>query len=107
LATRILTPLELAGIDALDPHAHRQATLLYFALKEAVYKAIDPYVERYVRFTEVEVELDLGGLQEAEASGTATVALRLPECERMPLTVHAAWMLEPSWIVTTALGRRG
>jgi 4'-phosphopantetheinyl transferase EntD len=47
---RILTPRE----PVRDP---RDVTL-YFAIKEAIYKAVDPFVRRYVGFTEVEIDLE-------------------------------------------------
>ncbi len=106
LALRILTARERDVIDALTGYAHLDATILRFALKEAVYKAIDPHVQRYVRFTEVEVEVevDVDTQERIEAgitTGLAHVALLLPE--RPPLTVHAAWQVEQHWIIATAI----
>jgi len=49
IAPRILTPRE--------PRAAGAALTRVFAIKEAIYKAIDPIVRRYVHFGEVEVEL--------------------------------------------------
>ncbi len=46
---RILTPRELAAI------ADRRDITRAFAIKEAIYKAIDPFVRRYVGFLEVEL----------------------------------------------------
>lgn len=103
LASRILTAREFDRIAPLDDAAHRDATLLYFALKEAVYKTIDPFVCRYVRFTEVELTLATDALMEGDTSGIALVTLRLPECDEVPLHVDAAWTLEPEWIVATAI----
>lgn len=96
LAERILTRRELDALRGLDPLAHREATLLRFALKEAVYKAIDPWVQRYVRFTEVELDISTGN-----AAGTAIVTLLLPE--RPPLTVVSAWWLHDEWITAAAM----
>jgi enterobactin synthetase component D len=56
IASRILTPREQAAL--VDPLDRGRAVTLRFAIKEAIYKAIDPYVRRYVAFTEVELELD-------------------------------------------------
>lgn len=53
IAPRILTPRELAAL----PDRGRAVTLR-FAIKEAIYKAVAPYVRRYVGFTEVELDLD-------------------------------------------------
>ncbi|MCC6245142.1 MAG: 4'-phosphopantetheinyl transferase superfamily protein, partial [Gemmatimonadaceae bacterium] len=97
LATRILTSYEQDRIATSDPLAHREATLVHFAIKEAVYKAIDPYVHRYVRFTEVELDL--------HNDGTATVRLFLPELEHAPVVVSAIWRLEDTWIIAAAKSR--
>ncbi len=100
LALRILTSRERSVLAALTPLAHLDATILRFALKEAVYKAIDPYVQRYVRFTEV--ELDVEAVSESSpTAGIAHVTLLLPE--RPALTVHAAWQLDDDWIIATAI----
>ncbi len=94
IATRILTPRELVALDGLDALAHRDATLLRFSLKEAIYKAIDPIVQRYVRFTEVEVDvLDDGG---------ANVTLLLPEFANTNVVVEAHWRTDAEWIVSVA-----
>ena len=104
LARRILTPREQEGIAALDDIAHRDAALLHFALKEAVYKAIDPFVERYVRFTEVEIEMAHAG--DVLHAGTAGVQLLLPELAGAPMSAQVAWYMEPDWIVAIAVARR-
>jgi len=94
IAERILTGAERDGIHGLDPLAHREATLIRFAIKEAVYKSIDPYVHRYVRFTEVELDV--------HADGHATVRLTLPESRIQHVSVSAQWRLEDRWIVAMA-----
>ena len=94
LASRILTRHEQERIETTDPLAHREATLVHFAIKEAVYKAIDPRVHRYVRFTEVELDVN--------ADGTATVRLFLPELHEHDVSVHAIWRLEDRWIIAAA-----
>lgn len=99
IAKRILTPDEQAAIAPLDALAHREATLVHFALKEAVYKAIDPYVERYVRFTEVELAV--------EGDGRATVRLLLPELAAGEIRVEARWRLDERWIIAMARSSRG
>jgi len=52
---RILTPREQARLGA-----DRRRVALAFAIKEAIYKAVDPVVRRYVGFTEVELDLEAG-----------------------------------------------
>ena len=94
IAHRILTVSERERLDGLDALAHHETTLVHFALKEAVYKSIDPYVGRYVRFTEV--ELDVG------ADGFAMVRLLLPEASVQEVTVDAHWRFEGTWIIAMA-----
>lgn len=96
IARKILTAREYAGLDrfAHDELAGREHTLIHFAIKEAVYKAIDPFVERYVRFTEVELDL--------QPNGEAGVSLLLPEPSVAAVRVHAHWQLDGEWIVAAA-----
>lgn len=61
IAPRVLTPAELDAIAALDEERRWIALLLRFSLKEAVYKAISPWVRRYVGFHEAEVTPDTDG----------------------------------------------
>ncbi len=98
IADRILTGAERETLQGLDPLEHREATLIRFALKEAVYKSIDPYVHRYVRFTEVELDV--------HTDGRATVRLTLPESSIQAVSVHAQWRLEDRWIVAMARSSR-
>lgn len=94
IADRILTPRELDALHRLDALAHREATLLRFALKEAVYKAIDPYVQRYVRFTEVELDV--------HDDGAVAVHLRLPDLDSTRVHVDARWRFDGDWIIAVA-----
>jgi enterobactin synthetase component D len=81
IARRILTPREL---DALPDRG--RAVTLRFAIKEAIYKAIDPYARRYVGFTEVELELT----GDAVAVTTA-----------LPYAIEAAWREHAGhWLAT-------
>ena len=98
IADRILTASERERLDGLDALAHRETTLVHFALKEAVYKSIDPYVGRYVRFTEVELEVG--------ADGFAMVRLLLPEASVQEVAVEAHWRFEGNWIIAMARSHR-
>jgi len=81
IARRILTPREQAAL----PDRGRAVTLR-FSIKEAIYKAIDPYVRRYVGFTEV--ELDVTG-----DAVTVTTAL--------PFAIEATWREHAGhWLAT-------
>jgi 4'-phosphopantetheinyl transferase EntD len=79
---RILTPRE-RGTFGSD----RRRVSLVFAIKEAIYKAVDPVVRRYVGFTEVELDLE---------AGTAT--------SQLPLELSFWWTEldapEPLWLAT-------
>ncbi|HEY0840166.1 MAG TPA: 4'-phosphopantetheinyl transferase superfamily protein [Vulgatibacter sp.] len=60
IAGRVLVPEEERALEALPEELRWEALAGRFALKEAVYKAIHPYVNRYVRFSEALVRLDPG-----------------------------------------------
>lgn len=94
IGRRILTAHEQDAIADLDALALRETTLVYFALKEAVYKAIDPLVQRYVRFTEVELDV--------HANGSAVVRLLMPELVARGLEVEAHWRVDGQHIVAMA-----
>lgn len=99
IARKILTAREFATLEQFrDDLAAREHTLVHFAIKEAVYKAIDPFVERYVRFTEVEIGL--------RADGEAEVTLHLPELNDGSVRVHAGWRVDDEWIVAQAFSYR-
>jgi 4'-phosphopantetheinyl transferase EntD len=85
IAGRILTPREQAQL----PDRGRAVTLR-FSIKEAIYKALDPYLHRYVSF--LEVELDLTGDQV-----WVTTAL--------PFAIEAAWREHAGHWLTTARAR--
>jgi 4'-phosphopantetheinyl transferase EntD len=88
IGRRILTPRELAAL----PDRGRAVTLR-FAIKEAIYKAIDPVLRRYVGFTEVELDVAL--------DGTCTVTTALP------LAIDAAWCEHGGhWVATARATRR-
>ena len=57
LAAQVLTQREQQQLPD-DDDGRARACLLRFSLKEALYKALDPWVRRYVGFLEVEVDVD-------------------------------------------------
>lgn len=75
IAGHVLTQAERAELVDLDEDARRREVLVRFSLKEALYKALDPFVRRYVGFLEVEAR-PLGDGAERE------VALVLPAAEQ-------------------------
>jgi 4'-phosphopantetheinyl transferase EntD len=97
IARRVLTEAERAGVDALAPAARWEAILLRFSLKEALYKALHPFVRRYVGFLEAELA--------PEADGSCAAALRLTGGEG-PFVVEGRWLRRGDWLLTTCRVRR-
>ena len=52
----MLTEAEQAEIASLAERDRAREVTVRFSAKEAIYKAIDPFVRRYVGFQEVEVD---------------------------------------------------
>lgn len=84
---RILTPRE-QGVTGKD-------VTLRFAIKEAIYKAIDPIVRRYVAFTEVELDVH----------GDGRCDVHVIDRSRLPVTVEAWWHEQDGLWLATARAR--
>ena len=67
----------LRAIDALPPELRWRGVVARFSIKESIYKAIDPFVQRYVGFKEAHVELG----DEASPVREARVRLSLAQGE--------------------------
>lgn len=88
IGRRILTPREQAALPDRG-----LAVTLRFAIKEAIYKALDPYVRRYVGFTEVELDI---------AGDAVTVTSELP------FAIEATWREHAGhWLATARAVPRG
>ena len=85
ISDRVLTPAERRRVDALDGPARAAAVLRAFAAKEAIYKALDPWLRRYVSFDEVELDFDLGAARFTPRSSEPTFAI---EVRDEPLAGH-------------------
>ncbi len=97
IARRVLTEGEQRDIASL-PDAERLAEVrLRFSAKEAIYKALDPFVRRYVGFHEVSVT--------PQPDGLAGVQLYLPPAEG-PFDVEVRWLRRDGLVLTTARVRR-
>jgi 4'-phosphopantetheinyl transferase EntD len=92
ISSRVLTPDELREIEPFAPADRDREVLLRFSAKEAIYKALDPFVRRYVGFHEVCVS--------PRADGTADVRPRLPE--KGSYAIDVRWRLVEGAILTTA-----
>jgi enterobactin synthetase component D len=93
LSGRILAADEVAELANLDAVALAREVLLRFSAKEAVYKALDPFVRRYVGFKEVSVF--------TRADGTAQVTTHLEHAEG-PFAVEVRWRRFDGIVLTTA-----
>lgn len=94
LSRRVLTPAELDALAALEAGARGDAVVRAFAIKEAIYKAIDPFLRRYVGFQEVAVwPADDGGVR--------------VEPGPWGLVVEARWLATDEHWIATASARRG
>jgi 4'-phosphopantetheinyl transferase EntD len=61
----VLTAAEQAKLEGQTQDFYWREVLIRFSVKEAIYKALDPFVRRYVDFAEVEVDLHPDGIAEA------------------------------------------
>jgi enterobactin synthetase component D len=93
IARRVLTDGELDELASLPPEARAREVLLRFSGKEALYKALDPFVQRYVAFREVSLS--------TRPEGTTRVALHLSGGEG-PFSVDVRWQRLDSIVLTTA-----
>ncbi|MCB9550360.1 MAG: 4'-phosphopantetheinyl transferase superfamily protein [Myxococcales bacterium] len=94
LTPTLLTAAEQAALAALPAEAQNGELIRRFALKEAIYKAIDPKYRRYVDFLEVEVW--------PGADETAAVVWRLAKDEAPPaaITLRALRWGSAGWLCT-------
>lgn len=97
IARHVLTPEELAEVEALPEAQRWTSILLRFSIKESIYKALDPYVHRYVGFHEAVVRPDL--------QRTADVRLQLARSEG-PFLVDARYDWMNGRVVTSVRIRR-
>jgi phosphopantetheine--protein transferase-like protein len=93
IARKVLTDDERAELAAL-PEPERMAEVrLRFSAKEAIYKALDPFVRRYVGFHEVSVR--------PRPDGTSQVQMHLPPAEGA-FDVEVRWLRRDGLVLTTA-----
>ncbi|MBA3455555.1 MAG: 4'-phosphopantetheinyl transferase superfamily protein [Deltaproteobacteria bacterium] len=69
------------------------ASTLRFSIKEAIYKAVDPFVRRYVAFTEVELDVSDDGIAHVTSE--------------LPLAIETTWReVGGFWLATARAVRR-
>ena len=93
ISSRVMTPDELALLADIPERLRRREVILHFSLKEALYKAINPLIGRYVSFQEAVVL--------PAADGTVAVTLNLKKQEG-PFRVGARWTEMDGHLLTTA-----
>jgi 4'-phosphopantetheinyl transferase EntD len=98
IARLVLRPEEIARVETLPQAQRWRAIVTAFSLKESVFKAIDPHVQRYVGFQEARVEV-LGDHQ-------ATVVLSL-EGQEGPFEIDARWDIVDQHVITSVRARLG
>jgi 4'-phosphopantetheinyl transferase EntD len=76
----VLVDEERARLALLPEHERSRALLASFSVKESIYKAIDPFVRRYVGYREAIVELPEGAAME-RGFARASVSLQLAQGE--------------------------
>jgi 4'-phosphopantetheinyl transferase EntD len=94
IAARVLCDDELADVETLPEPERARAVLVRFSIKEAVYKAIDPHLLRYVGFKEV------------RAWPAADGSVRLEAAFAPPLALEACWTAQGPTLLATALCRK-
>ena len=90
IEARVLTPRERAALP-LAPAERQAAVKMMFALKEAAYKAIDPFVQRYVGFAEAEAALMPDGLWHVEVAAHPAIMIRGRAQQLAAHVVATAW----------------
>jgi enterobactin synthetase component D len=93
ISSRVMTPDELTALAALPASLRRHEVVLHFSLKEAIYKAINPLIGRYVSFQEACV------LPHPDGSVAVTLALAQQEG---PFVAEARWSEIAGHLLTTA-----
>ena len=93
ISSKVLTDDEAVEIESMVGSARAREVLLRFSAKEAIYKALDPFVRRYVGFREVAVT--------PHPDGGARVTARLRESEG-PFAIDVRWLRWERFVLTTA-----
>ena len=96
ISSRVMTPEELSALASVPEAMRRREVVLHFSIKEALYKAVNPLVGRYVSFQEATV------LPHPDGSVTVTLALTQHEG---PFSVEARWSEIGGHLLTTAAVR--
>ena len=94
ISKRVLRPDELAYLPPPGDPRRTEELAFAFSAKEAIYKALDPFVARYVSFQEVSVDRN--------SDGTAFATLDLRDGSSAAFEVDVGWFRRDDFIITTA-----
>ena len=97
LRTRVLTQDELKRLACEPEKDHRRIVTLHFSLKEALYKALAPFLNRHVGFHEASMT--------ARPDGTVQIALGLSQDDG-DFLVAGTWTEVEDHFLTTARAQR-
>jgi len=95
--TRVLTQDELARLEGVPEEDRRRTVILHFSLKEALYKAIDPMVNRHVGFHEASMR--------AQPDGSVRIALALAKNDGSFLAAGTWTEVEDHFLTTARVQR--
>ncbi|WP_437957074.1 4'-phosphopantetheinyl transferase superfamily protein [Sorangium sp. So ce119] len=99
----VLTAPERADVDAEGAPARSRAVLLRFSAKEALYKALDRHVRRYVGFQEARVRSVCEGSSASRGLLGAELRIELDlEDGEGPFAVEGRYGWEPFGLLTSA-----
>ena len=93
ISSSVLTEAEVAELAPMTHAARVREVVLRFSAKEAIYKAVDPFVRRFVGFKEVSVR--------PLSDGTVQVRSHLPSSEG-PFVIEVRWLPWDGFVLTTA-----
>ena len=111
IAEHVLVPEELEAIRDLPDDRKWIALLVRFSVKEAVYKALDPYVHRYVGFHEAIVRPDVYSIGHTSVEAylcpiVHEIKVRradlLGDLRREPKRAGYQWLSSETWYVLAA-----
>lgn len=93
ISSHVLTEAEETELAPLLGAVRAREVVLRFSAKEAIYKALDPFVRRYVGFKEVAVR--------PLPDGHGAVHAHLPATEG-PFAIEVRWLRWEKYVLTTA-----
>lgn len=94
ISKRVLRPDELEFLPPPGDPRRVEEVAFAFSAKEAIYKALDPFLARYVSFQEVAVD--------RRSDGTAFATLDLRDGSSSAFDVNVRWFRRDDFVITTA-----